>query len=349
MDDNSGQAATILPPDGDGITRAIDALQSGQIVAFPTETVYGLGADATNSSAVGKIFSAKGRPANNPLIAHVNGMDMAVEIAMLNDPAQNLIRCFWPGPLTLILNKSDDSPVADNATAGRTSIAIRCPAHDIAQDLITGLGRPIVAPSANKSGQLSATTPVGVIDQLGQDIPFVIAGGACEIGVESTILDLRDPDRPVILRPGAILAKDITAATHQSVTMDDSVVDDFNDDMNNGANNNPVSPGQLAKHYAPATPLRINAVEVGENEALLAFGSTKFMSVAGHGGVDQLPDDHVKNLSKDGDLYEAARNLFTYLAQLDRLNADSIAVMPIPDDGIGRAINNRLARAAAGH
>jgi L-threonylcarbamoyladenylate synthase len=331
-----GQAAEILPPTADGVKRAVDALAQGQIVAFPTETVYGLGADATNQSAVAKIFTAKGRPANNPLIAHVRDMTMAAEIAMINDAARILARSFWPGPLTLILNKGDDSPVADNATAGRTSIAVRSPAHDIAQKLIDGISRPIVAPSANKSGRISATTPVGVMDQLGDDIPFVIAGGACDIGLESTILDLRDPDRPVILRPGAILAGDIEAALNQSVSVQDQATDD------------PVSPGQLNKHYAPVTPVRLNAVEVGDDEALLAFGSTKFMSVTGQGGIDTLPDGHVKNLSKDGDLYEAAANLFTYLAQLDRTEVKQIAVMPIPDTGIGRAINNRLKRAADG-
>jgi L-threonylcarbamoyladenylate synthase len=317
---------TALTPTPEAIARAATVLHTGGLVAFPTETVYGLGADATDGRAVAGIFALKGRPAFNPLIVHVPGVPEARALAVWGDRAAALARRFWPGPLTLVLPRAPGCPVADLATAGLDTLALRAPAHPVARALLAAFGGPIAAPSANRSGTPSATAPAHIASDYGDKAPLTLAAGAAPIGLESTIVDLTGP-APTILRPGAITAQALSAALGTPVIP--------------AAQNptGPKAPGATLRHYAPAAPLRLRAVEVREGEALLAFGPTRFMNTARAVSVF--------NLSEAGDLEEAATNLFAHLRALDATRPRAIAVMDIPTIGIGAAIAERLTRAAS--
>lgn len=322
----------ILTVTEDNIRKAADVLREGRLISFPTETVYGLGADATNDRAVAAIFEAKGRPSFNPVIVHVNDKADAEKIVSFNKKADLLATIFWPGPLTMILPRKKDSSVSLLTSAGLPTQAVRCPSHPVARQLITALGRPIAAPSANISGTLSPTTPQHVVQSFGDRID-VLAGGKAETGLESTVVDMTG-DIPVLLRPGAVTLEDL------KMHLGDVKVE------LEAHNDQPKSPGQLLRHYAPKTKLRLKAVDVKKGEALLGFGSLKFMGVEGGGFAKDLPAGQVLNLSEKGDLHEAAANLFAMLHQLDAGGFQGIAVMDIPGQGLGLAINDRLQRAA---
>jgi len=324
----------ILTPSPETIAEAAEMIRRGELVAFPTETVYGLGANALDGKAVAKIFAAKGRPSFNPVIAHGSELAMLRDHAEFDERALAVADQFWPGPLTLILPRKKNSTISELVTAGLETIAVRIPAHQVALDLIAAGRVPIAAPSANASGKLSPTTAAHVAESLGESVSLILAAGSTKFGLESSVLDLSGA-KPTILRPGAVLAEDI------SETIEEHVGYAF--DTKTHA---PKSPGQLLKHYAPSIPIRLNAVDVGADEALLAFGSMKFMGVKGGGFARDLPRDQWKNLSDNGDLFEAAANLFSYLKMLDRPEHKRIAVMNIPESGIGIAINDRLKRAA---
>ncbi len=309
-------------------------IREGAVVAFPTETVYGLGANALDGRAVAGIFAAKNRPAINPVIVHVASKAQAEQYVVADDRAKGLMGAFWPGPLTLILRKKENSGISDLVSAGLETIGIRMPNHPVALSLIEKSGVPIAAPSANASGEPSATTPRHVQESLGGRVPMILAGGSCAVGLESTVLDLSG-DVPVIVRPGAITAEDLG-----------EYLVDVSYDL--GTHDAPRSPGQLLKHYAPSIPVRLGAVDVDAGEGLLAFGSTKFMGIKTGGFANQLPDTKFKNLSENGDLHEAAANLFSMLRDLDNTDNTGIAVMNVPETGLGIAINDRLRRAAQG-
>lgn len=328
-------AAKILEPTEKNITHVAEHLRQGGIAAIPTETVYGLAADATNDRAVARIFEAKGRPSFNPLIVHFNSKEEAEMAVTFNAKAELLASLFWPGPLTLILPRREGTKISLLTSAGLPSQAVRCPAHPIARKLIERLGHPVAAPSANKSGSLSPTTPQHVLQSLGDAAEIILAGGKCDVGLESTVVDLTE-DVPVLLRPGAITADDLRAHLGD-LRVETEAVD-----------NSPKSPGQLLKHYAPNTPLRLKAVDVAPGEALLAFGSVRFMGIRGGGAAKDLPDGAYLNLSETGDLNEAAANLFSMLHRLDAGGFRSIAVMDVPNIGLGVAVNDRLMRAAQG-
>jgi len=317
------------PADTAAIEAAVRCLASGGLVAFPTETVYGLGADATNGEAVARLYAAKGRPAFNPLIAHVVDRAAAQVLARFDADAARLAAAFWPGPLTLVLPKAAGCPVAELATAGLDSIAVRVPHHAVAQKILAGFARPVVAPSANRSGHVSPTTAEHVLADLGGRIDFIVDGGPTSVGVESTIIACLG--EPVLLRPGGVPRDAIERALLQPLAdppagfaaMDDA----------------PLAPGMLASHYAPHTPLRLDADRIEASEALLAFGP-KLAD-----GAERAA--RVLNLSERADLIEAAANLFSHLRALDAAGAKCIAVMPIPRGDLGEAINDRLARAAS--
>ena len=313
------------------IDEAALILGSGGLVAFPTETVYGLGADATNAEAVAKLYAAKGRPAFNPLIAHVTDVAAARALACFGADADKLAAAFWPGPLTLVLPKREPCPVAELATAGLDSIAVRVPAHPIARALLGRLGKPVVAPSANRSGHVSPTTADHVLADLADRIDLVLDDGPTLVGVESTILACLG-DEVTLLRPGGLPRDTLERTLGRSVTSVSEAPGATDDDA-------PLAPGMLASHYAPRAVLRLGADEVRAGEALLAFGPAR------PAGADRAAQ--VLNLSPRGDLIEAAANLFSHLRALDRTDVTSIAVMPIPHEGLGEAINDRLARAAA--
>ena len=315
--------------DAGAVGDAVRCLKAGGLVAFPTETVYGLGADATNARAVARLYDAKGRPAFNPLIAHVTDAAAAQVLARFNADAAKLAAAFWPGPLTLVLPKTNDCPVAELATAGLDSIAVRVPRHDVAQKILLAFGRPIVAPSANRSGHVSPTTAGHVLADLRGRIDLIVDGGATTVGVESTIVACLD--EPTLLRPGGVPREAIEQVLDRPLT---SAPVEFSTD-----DDAPLAPGMLASHYAPHTPMRLEARRVEPGEALLAFGPAN-----PDGATDTKA---MLNLSPRGDLIEAAANLFSHLRALDGANAKAIAVMPIPHDGLGEAINDRLARAAA--
>mgnify|MGYP003331542777 CR=1 FL=1 len=314
--------------DKQGLIEAGALLRAGGLVAFPTETVYGLGADATNGTAVAGIYSAKGRPRFNPLIIHVASLNEAENFALVSPLARLIAEAFWPGPLTLVLPQRLPSPIADLALAGLQSIAIRVPSSTIARDLISASGRPIAAPSANRSGRVSPTLPAHVLADLEGRIDAVIMGKAADIGVESTIVSLLD-DKPVLLRPGGVTRAEIEAVSGLAVT----------DPELHASDDAPLAPGMLASHYAPHATVRLNANEIEKGEAALLFGS--FVPK----GCDAARA--VFNLSPTGDLKEAAANLFSALRVLDQSGAPRIAVVPIPDEGLGEAILDRLRRAAA--
>ncbi len=318
----------------ESINDAAQRLRDGDLVVIPTETVYGLGANALDGKAVAKIFEAKNRPSFNPLIVHVADKHEAEKYAVMDDRARAVAAQFWPGPLTIVLPRRMDSGMSDLVSAGLPTIAIRVPAHLTARQLLKGAGIPVAAPSANASGEPSATTPQHVIDSLGDRVPFILADGACKVGLESTVLDLTG-DTPCILRPGAISAEDLEPLLGTVV-------------YEHGETEKPKSPGMLLKHYAPSVPVRLRAVDVEKGEALLAFGSTRFMGVKGGGFAKDLPEDSFRNLSETGDLHEAAANLFSCLRALDRPEHTAIAVMDIPKTGVGIAILDRLERAARG-
>jgi L-threonylcarbamoyladenylate synthase len=304
------------------IDAAAAALRGGALVAFPTETVYGLGADATNGRAVAAIFAAKGRPQFNPLIVHVRDVEAAVELGVLTPLARQLAAAFWPGALSLVMARQRDCPVADLATAGLDTIAVRVPSHAIAQALLRAVDRPIAAPSANLSGRVSATTAAHVQADLGDRVAMILDGGATAVGLESTVVDVTG-DAPVILRLGGVAREDISRLLGRTIAVAE------------GDAEKPSSPGMLARHYAPAAKLRLDVLEVRAGEALLAFGP----AVPKHAGP-------IINLSASGDLLEAAANLFSALRTLDASGTETIAVMPIPEEGLGEAINDRLRRAA---
>jgi L-threonylcarbamoyladenylate synthase len=325
----SGVATRRSAGEPDAIGAAARVLQNGGLVAFPTETVYGLGADATNAAAVAKLYAAKGRPAFNPLIAHVTDAAAARRLAIFDAAADALARAFWPGPLTLVLPKAPSCAVADLATAGLDTVAVRVPAHRIARALIAAFDRPVVAPSANRSGHVSPTTADHVVADLADRVDLVLDGGPTSVGVESTILACVGGS-VTLLRPGGIPRDAIERALGRKV--DEAQVSAEDGEA-------PLAPGMLASHYAPRATLRLDAGEVRPGEALLAFGP----------GVPSGAERAtlMLNLSARGDLVEAAANLFSHLRELDRARVARIAVMPIPHDGLGEAINDRLARAAA--
>jgi L-threonylcarbamoyladenylate synthase len=310
----------------EAIAAAVRVLAAGGVVAFPTETVYGLGADATNAEAVARIYLAKGRPSFNPLISHVADLAAARKIAAFNADAEKLAKAFWPGPLTLVLPRAAFCPVAELSTAGLETIAVRVPSHPVARDILQAFGKPVVAPSANVSGHVSPTTAQHVQADLTGRIDLIVDGGSAPVGVESTVVGCFE--RPLLLRSGGVTRADIEAVlgTH--------LADPPYDEMAA----QPLAPGMLSSHYAPRSPVRLNATTIEPGEALLAFGSP---AVA---GVDKAAA--ILNLSPRGDLVEAAANLFGQLRSLDAVGAVQIAVMPIPNEGLGEAINDRLRRAA---
>ena len=312
------------------IREAAAILKAGGLVGMPTETVYGLAGNALDGTAVAKIFEAKGRPGFNPLIIHVPDMRTAGDYVETSEAARMAAHHFWPGPLTLILPRKPVCAISELASTGLDTLAIRVPSHPAALELLKESGVPIAAPSANKSGSLSPTVPAHVHEQLGDKVDLILAAGACDVGLESTVLDLSS-GKPVILRPGAITAEGLSEALGIDVPYETHVTD------------TPKSPGLLLKHYAPNTPVRLNAIDVKEGEALLSFGSEKFMV------AQDFPDTMRRNLSENKDLHEAAANLFAMLKELDQCGAKAIAVMAIPENGIGAAINDRLRRAAQNH
>ena len=325
----------ILSANPQSIEAAAAILKAGGIVAMPTETVYGLAANARDGKAIAKVFEAKGRPSFNPLIVHVADLEAAQEIAEFTSRDLNIASAFWPGALTLILKRKSGNGISDLVSAGLPTIAVRVPAHKTARALLKACGFPLAAPSANVSGTISPTAPAHVAQSLGDKVDMILADGVCKVGLESTVVDCTG-ENVLILRPGAVTAEDISAVIKEPVEYDA------------GDKQKPKSPGQLLKHYAPSIPLRLNAVDVRAGEGLLAFGSIKFMGVQGKGAAAGLPEDSLKNLSEQGDLYEAAANLFAMLRALDNSHNNGIAVMAVPDQGIGVAINDRLRRAAKG-
>jgi L-threonylcarbamoyladenylate synthase len=312
---NVGLTTPILAANEAAVAVAARSLRDGGLVAFPTETVYGLGADAGNAAAIARLYEAKGRPAFNPLIAHVGDLAAAQRIARFDAQAILLANAFWPGPLTLVLPKAPGCAVADLATAGLDTIAVRVPAHRIAREILRAFGGPVVAPSANLFGHVSPTTAAHVSSDLAGRIDLIIDGGAVEVGVESTIVGCFDA--PMLLRPGGVPRGEVERVLGRVLLQ---APDDAHSDS-----------GQ---------PLRLNADRIEAGEALLAFGPRAIS------GVDAASD--VMNLSPRGDLNEAAANLFGYLRALDARGLRAIAVMPVPHHGLGEAINDRLRRAAMG-
>ena len=307
-----------LAADDAGIADAARLLAAGDLVAFPTETVYGLGGDARSDAAVAGIYAAKGRPSFNPLIVHLPDLAAVEAIAVIGPKARKLALAFWPGPLTLVLPLRAEAGISPLVTAGLATVAVRVPAHPLAQRLLRAFGGPVAAPSANPSGRVSPTEAGHVLDGLSGRIAAVLDGGACQVGLESSIV-LADP-KPVLLRPGGVPVEALEAALGQPVGLGSSEA-------------KPVAPGQLASHYAPLAALRLNAKVALEGEILVGFGPVK-------GDL---------SLSETGDSVEAASRLFALLREADRLAgpAGRIAFAPVPETGLGRAINDRLRRAAA--
>lgn len=310
-------------PTSEARDRALALLRAGEVVAIPTETVYGLAADATNGAAVARIFEAKGRPRFNPLIAHVADIEMAERIGVFDPMSRKLAKMFWPGPLTLVVALRQDAGIHPLVTAELATIALRMP-RGFGSELIAALGHPLAAPSANSSGKISATSAQAVHADLGEKIPLVVDGGPTPVGLESTILKI-DNGALRLLRPGGVATEEIERVAGTKVAR--------------GSAGNVEAPGMLASHYAPGAAVRLDASEVHPGEALLGFGPTRVLR-AGEAVA-------FRNLSETGDLREAATNLFSYLQALDRSGAGVIAVEPIPSVGLGEAINDRLTRAAA--
>ncbi len=301
----------------EGFARAASLLRAGGLVSFPTETVYGLGADARNGEAVARIYEAKGRPSFNPLIVHLPGVEAAHTVAHLEGDALRLAEAFWPGPLTLVLPRRADSAVSELVSAGLDTVAVRVPNHPVAQRLLTQAGCPVAAPSANPSGRISPTEAGHVLAGLDGRIDAVLDGGPCGVGVESTIVGFGPA--PVLLRPGGLPVEALEAALGGPLTL-------------HQPGDGITAPGQLTSHYAPEASVRLNAQSARPGERLLGFGPVEGAAL---------------NLSPAGDLVEAAANLFHHLHALDLGGAAPIAVSPIPATGLGRAINDRLRRAAA--
>lgn len=354
-------AKAVLPAGPAAIERAAAALAAGRLVAFPTETVYGLGADATNDVAVARLYAAKERPSFNPLIAHVANdvavdpegpgptrygrhtppipgaaaIDAASRLARFDADALRLAAAFWPGPLTLVLPRLPGCPVGQLATAGLDTIAVRAPSHPVARAILAAFGKPVVAPSANRSGQVSPTSAQHVEVDLAGRVDLIIDGGAAPMGVESTVLACSSGGEVALLRPGAIPRAAVERVLGRPVVMSMTA----GDAAGLQGTPRPPAPGMLASHYAPRAMVRLNAVTVAPDEALLAFGA----DVPPDAGRARV----VLNLSSRGDLVEAAANLFGHLRLLDSAGVASIAVMPMPDEGLGEAINDRLRHAAA--
>ncbi|HEX4159211.1 MAG TPA: L-threonylcarbamoyladenylate synthase [Rhizomicrobium sp.] len=302
------------------ITRAAAILRGGGLVAFPTETVYGLGANAADDQAVLAIFETKARPRFNPLIVHVRDIEHGESLAVFDAVALRLAQAFWPGPLTLVLPRRFAAPLSLLASAGLETVALRAPAHPLARELLAESRLAIAAPSANRSGAISATRAAHVAESLGGAVDLVLDGGPAPLGVESTIVGF-EPDGPMLLRPGALARDVIEAVIGKLHAADREAI---------------ASPGRLRNHYAPRTPIRLQAFSVRDDEALLAFGP------------DAPANARItRNLSPSGDLSEAAANLFAMLHELDAAGCAGIAVMPVPEHGLGEAINDRLSRAAA--
>ncbi len=312
--------ANILAPTPGNLAEAARILRRGGLAAFPTETVYGLGADAANGDAVAAIFEAKGRPRFNPLIVHVPDTAAAQRLARFDDRALALAEAFWPGPLTLVLPRTEDCMASALVSAGLDTIAVRAPHHLLAQDLLRAAATPLAAPSANASGRASPTTAQHVAESLGGRAGMILDGGPCPIGIESTVVGLY-ADEALLLRPGGVTRAELEAVVGPLGAAPETET--------------PRSPGLLQRHYAPGRPLRLGAASAAPGEALLAFGPGTPQGAA------------VRNLSRQGDLREAAANFFAMLHELDRPEFSAIAVMPIPDEGLGAAINDRLRRAAA--
>lgn len=309
-----------LAPDAAGLARAAQLLAAGDLVAFPTETVYGLGGDARSGTAVARIFEAKGRPHFNPLIVHVSSMEMAEDVAEFSAQARDLAQAFWPGPLTLVLPLKPGAGISDLVTAGLDTVAVRMPAHPVARALLATFGGPLAAPSANPSGKVSPTEAAHVLEGLSGRIAAALDGGPCAVGVESTILSLAPP---TLLRPGGLPAEALEEALGAPL-------------VSGGDAAKPNAPGQLTSHYAPGAAVRLMAQEKRAGEVLIGFGP--------------CPEAEL-SLSETADLVEAAARLFATLRAADKLatarGASAIAVAPIPEKGLGRAINDRLRRAAA--
>ncbi|UPK33691.1 threonylcarbamoyl-AMP synthase [Bradyrhizobium sp. 186] len=324
----TGLETLILPAGQAAAETAARRLAAGGLVAFPTETVYGLGADAANATAIAHLYAAKGRPAFNPLIAHVADLAAARRIGRFDVCALRLAEAFWPGPLTLVVPKTEGCPVADLATAGLDTVAIRIPAHPVAQAILRAFGGAVVAPSANISGHVSPTLAAHVESDLAGRIDLIVDGGPVEVGVESTIVGCFEA--PMLLRPGGLSRDRIEAVLSAPLARPPAEAE--SDDSQ------PLAPGMLASHYAPRAGVRLNARDVAPGEALLAFGPERLP------GLDAA--SNVMNLSPTGDLDEAAANLFGYLRALDAKGPRTITVMAIPEEGLGEAINDRLRRAA---
>lgn len=310
-----------LAPDAAGLAEAGRLLRAGRLVAFPTETVYGLGADATDGRAVAAIYVAKGRPSFNPLIAHVATTEAALALGLFNADALALARAFWPGPLTLVVPVAAGEAIADLARAGLDTVGLRVPSHPVAMALLAAAGRPVAAPSANLSGHVSPTAAAHVLADLDGRIDAVVDGGATDVGVESTIVACLDGPA-VLLRPGGVPREAVEAVIGRPLAQATATAT--------------IAPGMLASHYAPKAAMRLDAERPEPDEALLAFGPEVQPGAA-----------YMLNLSPSGDLAEAAAHLFGHLRRLDASGARRIAVMPIPAEGLGEAIRDRLARAAA--
>lgn len=313
----------IVPANAEWIEEAGHLIRSGALVAFPTETVYGLGADATNGEAVARVFAAKGRPSFNPLIVHVLGLEQAVIIGSFSATARRLADAFWPGPLTLVVPRIETTEVSELVSAGLPTVALRSPEHAVARELLKSAQRPIAAPSANRSGHVSATRAEHVAADLGDNAAVILDAGQTPRGLESTVLSLTGA-APVLLRPGAISSDAIEDILGEKIVRASE------------SGKHLTSPGQLRSHYAPNSKLRLNAEIWEPHEAVLAFGP-----------IAERPAKAIINISPSGDLIEAAANLFAALRRLDGSGAETIAVTPIPAHGLGEAINDRLARAAA--
>ncbi len=310
--------ATLVADGPAAVEEAARALRRGELVGIPTETVYGLAADASNPEAVARVFAAKGRPTFNPLISHVASPAMACQEGELDERALRLIDEFWPGPLTIVVPVATTARTSELARAGLGTIGLRIPSHPLTRALLGAFGGPVSAPSANPSGRLSPTRAADVAEELGDAVAVILDGGECPAGIESTIVSLLPGEPARLLRPGAIGREQIEALVGPLAGRKDSSV---------------TAPGQLASHYAPRASIRLDAIEARDDEVLLAFG----------------PDapEGVPNLSPSGDPTEAAAKLYRMLRDIDATGAETIAVMPIPDEGLGEAINDRLRRAAA--
>ena len=333
----------ILAPLIENIKAAADALRAGDIFGMPTETVYGLGSDATNPVAIAKVFAAKNRPEFNPLISHVSGIEMAHVYGVFDKIAMRLADAFWPGALTIVVPRTKDCQVCDLACAGLETIALRAPMHKVAQEIIAAFGGPIAAPSANISGNISPTSASHVLGELGEKVEFIIDGGNCEIGLESTVVAVLD-GQITLLRHGVISIADLERASDAKV-----LIADLHDETA------PKSPGMMLRHYAPKAKIILNATHAEEGEIFIAFGDAHYPPTPAEegdqtkfGGGGKIANNRfsIIQLSQSANLTEAAANLYSAMREADSKNPKAIRVAPIPNTGIGAAINDRLNRAA---